>query len=223
MPIGQSKKSVIRVIRRPRIFCGRKVKTFYYPIDSFLLLTIDRNRGYHLTMSRTPPKTVREELRKEVNFGCPVPDCGSPYLIYHHFDPPWKDKQRHDPKGMIALCRNHHHESDAGAWTNEQLRAFKSNPYIEESHIEGKFSWLRRDILLDAGPIIHQPHRSIERTILQLGKERAIWMKRDNKGFQRLSMRIRDSRSIERGNLRAGFLYGGGFHFTEKGHIILTR
>lgn len=52
-------------------------------------------------MNRTPPEPVREILRKEVNFGCPIEGCGSPYLEYHHFDPPWHEREHHDPQGMI--------------------------------------------------------------------------------------------------------------------------
>lgn len=39
-------------------------------------------------MTRNIPKDVRKILRKEVYFGCPIKDCGSPYLSYHHFNPP---------------------------------------------------------------------------------------------------------------------------------------
>ena len=31
-------------------------------------------------MNRTPPNNVKRELRKEVNFECPVNGCGIPYL-----------------------------------------------------------------------------------------------------------------------------------------------
>lgn len=60
-----------------------------------------------MNLSRTPPIEVRRQLRKEVNFGCPVDGCGIPYLTWHHFDPPWNEKEHHDPNGMLALCANH--------------------------------------------------------------------------------------------------------------------
>jgi hypothetical protein len=31
------------------------------------------------------PQEIEKLLRREVNFGCPVPGCGSPWLKYHHF------------------------------------------------------------------------------------------------------------------------------------------
>ena len=51
-----------------------------------------------------------------------MPDCGSPYLTWHHFNPPWSERHHHDPDGMIALCLQHHEQADAGTFTVEQLR-----------------------------------------------------------------------------------------------------
>src|ERR1700704_1512180 len=76
-------------------------------------------------MNRTPPAEVRRLLRKEVGFGCPVAGCDSPYLSWQHFEPPWEERQHHEPKGMVALCVLHHGQADARAFTVDQLRAFK--------------------------------------------------------------------------------------------------
>ena len=76
-------------------------------------------------ISRTPPANVLERLRREVNFGCPVEDCGVPYLSWHHFDPPWREKKHHNPDGMIALCAKDASLADAPRWTKEQLREMK--------------------------------------------------------------------------------------------------
>jgi len=76
---------------------------------------------------------VREKLRKEVNFGCPVINCGLPYLEYHHFDPPWKEKNHYEPKGMVALCPTDHSlASGSGKWDKEQIRYMKKNSYIKD-------------------------------------------------------------------------------------------
>ncbi|MEZ8930983.1 MULTISPECIES: hypothetical protein [unclassified Vibrio] len=53
-------------------------------------------------------KKVKEALREEVGFGCPVTDCGNPYLEYHHFDPAVHVKPHIDPRVMIALCAQYH-------------------------------------------------------------------------------------------------------------------
>jgi hypothetical protein len=99
-------------------------------------------------VSHTPPKSVRELLRREVNFGCPVPDCGVPYLTWHHFDPTSSEmeKQRnpqHNPNGIIALCHMHADLADGRRWTPDQLRRMKQNPYVTKDRIQTSFDYLR--------------------------------------------------------------------------------
>lgn len=86
-----------------------------------------------MVVSRDIPDAVKLELRQEVNWGCPVHNCGSPFLSYHHFDPPFskfKPGQLHDPKGMIALCLAHAKMADGGVWTNHQLLEIKASPWL---------------------------------------------------------------------------------------------
>jgi hypothetical protein len=52
--------------------------------------------------------------------------CGNPYLEYHHFDPSVHVKPHNDPRGMIALCAQHHKKTDGHAYPNEQLHEFKT-------------------------------------------------------------------------------------------------
>jgi hypothetical protein len=101
-------------------------------------------------MSRTPPPDVLRALRQEVGFGCPVNGCGNPYLYWHHFDPPWAEGELHDPDGMIALCSGHHAAADSGAYTNDQLRAFKRD--VDQAQvISGRFEWMRQSLLAVVG------------------------------------------------------------------------
>lgn len=102
-------------------------------------------------MNRRPPREVRRILRKEVVFGCPVPGCGSPYLEWHHFDPPWHVTNHHNAEGMIALCREHHIQADNGAFTKEQLQSFKKNGRKNWAQTKGKFNWMRNDLLVVVG------------------------------------------------------------------------
>jgi hypothetical protein len=71
---------------------------------------------------------VAIELRREVNFRCPVPGCENVILTFHHFDPPWRERQHNDPAGMIALCLKCHGKAEGNYWTRDELRAMKSNP-----------------------------------------------------------------------------------------------
>src|SRR5439155_18597601 len=76
-------------------------------------------------ISHTPSKPVRTELAREVGYVCPAPDCASPLLTWHHFDPPFSERPHHEAAGMIALCEKHHRFADNGAYTREQLREMK--------------------------------------------------------------------------------------------------
>ena len=101
-------------------------------------------------MSRKPPASVIKQLRTEVGFGCPVPECGNPYLEWHHFDPPWSVDQHHNPNGMVALCAEHHKKADNGAYTNEQLVCFKRNK-VDSTLVRGQFDWRRNKLLAVVG------------------------------------------------------------------------
>lgn len=107
-------------------------------------------------MNRTPPPEVRAALRQEVGFGCPAPlgngeRCGNPYLYYHHFDPPWREREHHDPAGMIALCGEHHPKADAGTFTAEELREFKQDAGAANLGVRGRFDWMRTSMLAVVG------------------------------------------------------------------------
>jgi hypothetical protein len=75
------------------------------------------------SISRTPPVEIRKNLRKEVNYGCPI--CRSPFLTWHHFDPPWNECHSHTEQGIIALCSNCHRQADGGAFTKKYLHELK--------------------------------------------------------------------------------------------------
>jgi hypothetical protein len=72
------------------------------------------------------PKSIKDELRREVGYVCPVANCGLPYLTWHHFDPPWEPSHIHRVEGMVALCAVHHGAADTGAYSDDQLRLLKS-------------------------------------------------------------------------------------------------
>jgi len=101
-------------------------------------------------MDRDPPQNVKRVLRQEVNYGCPVPNCGSPFLTWHHFDPPWSVKEHHNPEGMIALCTKCHPMADSSAYSQGQLRNFKQNPNPID-FIKTKFPWMPEKCIIRLG------------------------------------------------------------------------
>jgi hypothetical protein len=133
-----------------------------------------------MNLSRTPPSRVLRQLRKEVRFGCPVDDCGSPYLTWHHFDPPWSEERHHRPGGMIALCREHADKADHGAFTIKQLQHLKTSADEKpRADVGGRFDWMRRDLLAVVGGNFY--YRCP--VVLEFGDYRSIWFNRDDDGY----------------------------------------
>lgn len=149
-------------------------------------------------MNRTPPTEVRKALRKEVGFGCPVPDCGNPYLEWHHFDPPWHVENHHNPKGMIALCRGHHIQADNGAFTKEQLHEFKRKAMENWSAVSGKFNWLRNKLLVVVGGnFFYETY-----IIFEFKGNPIIWFERNEQGYLLLNMNVLTTTKKQRAFIR---------------------
>ena len=129
-------------------------------------------------LSREPPVAVRRQLAEEVGFGCPVDGCGSPYLTWHHFDPPWAIKHHHNPGGMIALCRDHHPEADRGAFTSDQLREFKRTGRDRKNALVGRFNWIREKLLVVVGGNFFYDTP----IAVQVNDTRVVWFNRDESG-----------------------------------------
>lgn len=150
-------------------------------------------------MNRTPPAVVIQELRAEVGFGCPVRDCGNPYLEWHHFDPPWNIEQHHKPQGMIALCAEHHKKADNGAYTKQQLTELKENPH-KSNLVAGRFDWRRNKLLAVVGGNFYYENPRI----LVVDGHDVVAVKRDEDGYLLLSVEMlslsREERVILRDN-----------------------
>lgn len=137
-------------------------------------------------VSRTPRVEVLRQLRREVGFGCPVRDCGIPYLTWHHFDPPWREEHHHRPEGMIALCRRHADAADGGAYEDDYLHNLKRNAPGQAQSIRGQLEWMRKEFLaVIGGNFYYRP-----RTILRINDIRSIWLGRDADGYMLLNVRM---------------------------------
>ncbi|WP_435601485.1 hypothetical protein [Streptomyces sp. C10-9-1] len=137
-------------------------------------------------VSRTPRKDVLTILRREVGFCCPVTGCGSPYLTWHHFDPPWRIEKHHRPEGMVALCREHADKADNGAFTNDQIRTLKREGRSRASEVRGRFDWMRSKILtVVAGNFGYECY-----TALEVGGVKCIWFERDEDGYLLLNVKM---------------------------------
>jgi hypothetical protein len=152
-------------------------------------------------MRREPPASVRRQLRREIGFGCPVPGCGSPYLQWHHFDPPWRETQHHESAGMIALCQEHHDKADAGAFTQDQLRELKQQGANQSEDVRGRFDWLRRDLLAVVGGNMYYDTP----IIFHLDNQPIIWLTRDEDGYMMLNVDMLSTSGEPRMQMRDNF------------------
>ncbi len=155
-------------------------------------------------MHRDPPSSVKKILRKEVGFGCPVTDCGCPYLEWHHFDPAWHVRNHHEPKGMIALCREHHIQADHGAFTTEQLRHFKKCGRSSSKTIEGKFNWMRNRLLLAVGGNFYYETLGVFKF---QGRE-IIWLERSTDGYLTVNINMLTTSGLPRARMINNQWYG---------------
>mgnify|MGYP007059392549 CR=1 FL=1 len=142
-------------------------------------------------MNRDPPLHVKRQLRKEVNYGCPVPGCGKPFLEWHHFDPPWHVRNHHDLSGVIALCTEHHPQADAGVFSVEQLRDFKRNPNNREL-VCGKFEWMPENCIIRLGG-----NYAPDRCRVSVGGEDVIRVEKSESEMNDVSFTLRDEAGVE--------------------------
>lgn len=137
-------------------------------------------------LGRKIPKAVRKELCSEVGFRCPIRDCGSPYLTFHHFSPPWREKHHHDPAGMIALCSNHAAKADGGYYPNEYLELLKVGRASSALPVVGEFDYLSRDLVAVVGSVAYY---QVD-TLVEINGEPCVFFNRDEDGFLLLNFKM---------------------------------
>lgn len=103
-------------------------------------------------MSDSGKAAAIAELRREVGFGCPV--CRSPFLTWHHFDPPVSEGGMHwNVDGIIAMCPLCHPDADkkgkkGGAYSKDELRTMKRADWSVQQ-VRARFpTWERKRRLL---------------------------------------------------------------------------
>jgi hypothetical protein len=113
--------------------------------------TAKRRGKEPMVVKNDVPESVKRELRREVGFGCPI--CRSPFLTWHHFDPPLRVRVHNEPSGMIALCQPHHDAADADSFSVEELRALKQSKRSADD-VRGSFpSWQKPNLLVRMGGV----------------------------------------------------------------------
>jgi hypothetical protein len=78
-------------------------------------------------LDRNIPAVVKREIRQLCSNGCVI--CGKLPYHYDHFDPPFRDAERHTVEGIALLCPNHHLDREAGRLSYETVARARENPF----------------------------------------------------------------------------------------------
>ncbi len=118
----------------------------------------------------------------------PIADdrCATPYLRWHHFDPPWRVRPHYYVPGMIALCQEHHEQAEAGEFSVEQLREFKLAGRDGAEKLRGRLGWMREKLLAVVGGNFYYETR----VPLQIGPQAVVGFDRDEQGHFRLDVNV---------------------------------
>jgi hypothetical protein len=80
---------------------------------------------------------------------------------------------------LVALCLEHAHKADAGAFTDDQVREMKRSGGERAQSIEGEFDWRRKQVLVIVGGNFYLRTN----VILELGGIPFISLSRDPEGY----------------------------------------
>lgn len=80
---------------------------------------------------------------------------------------------------MIALCLDHASRADAGAFTADQLRQMKQYGRDASIAIQGRFEWMRRDLLAVVGGNFYYKTP----VVLEIGTRPCVWFGQDATGY----------------------------------------
>ena len=128
-------------------------------------------------LSRQIPAPIKREIRQRSGFGCVV--CGSIVYTCHHFDPPFTDARRHDPKGITLLCGDCHTRATKGLLSDNSIRRAAGTPKC----LECGFSHFPLDVG-ERFPVVHFGNSILvgNPTIIRAFGERLFGIDRPEKG-----------------------------------------
>ena len=102
-----------------------------------------------VNVTREPPAHVKLQLRQEAGFGCCI--CGYPFYAYHHIRE-FAPGPHHDPKDMMVLCPNHHHQATVHALEETDQHRWKLKPFnIKRGFADGQLIVNSRTIAIEVG------------------------------------------------------------------------
>lgn len=95
-------------------------------------------------LRRDIPAEIKRQVRQRCGFGCVV--CGSPFIHYHHFNPPFADAVEHRSECITLLCGADHDRASRGLINGEALQYHDAHPYCHQSG-KTRYTWMARQPL----------------------------------------------------------------------------
>lgn len=83
----------------------------------------DRNK---FGLTRNIPSAIRREVRQRCGFGCVI--CGLSLYDYEHFEPDFKDAEKHNPNGITLLCMQCNQKRNRKVLSVETVSTANANP-----------------------------------------------------------------------------------------------
>lgn len=80
---------------------------------------------------------------------------------------------------MVALCLDHASRADAGAFTDDQIRQMKRQGIDRSVAVQGRFDWMRQDLLAVVGGNFYYKTP----VILEIGERPCVWFGQDASGY----------------------------------------
>jgi SseB protein N-terminal domain len=77
-------------------------------------------------LSRHIKADVKRAIRRHCGFGCVL--CGRAIVVYHHFDPPFRDALEHRAEGITLLCPTCHTKVENDFISSNVVEAANANP-----------------------------------------------------------------------------------------------
>lgn len=94
------------------------------------------------------PDSTKRIVRQEAFFGCVK--CGNPIVEYAHIIS-YNISKDNSLGNLVTLCPTDHTKYDLGAYTEEEIREFKSNPFNKGRDIKDSFTITGSDPIIEAG------------------------------------------------------------------------
>lgn len=173
-------------------------------------------------LHRGIPAAVKRTVRQECGFGCAI--CGSAFVQYHHFDPPFESAQKHRSEAIILLCPTCHTKFQH--IPAQEMRQYRLNPRCKQTGFLSDANFLFR---MDHIPRVALGHVvATSGQIIRYGDRVLLGIERLDRVGSHLGFMcdLRDDRGVTLLRIRQNELLIGADHYdieSSRTELIIRR